>query len=340
MRGKKIILIYLVWWAFCFAVQSAVFIWLKLGIKISLTDSAVSSSLLLVCGHATSNFYRHFQPGKANRFHRLLWGLALTAACVAAQYHLLLWLFPNDVAYQNFMEGSVPIRFLFSLLIIAFMTLITWLWSYMEEKQEQELRRVDAENLSKEAELARLRQQLQPHFLFNSLNSVNALIAFKPDEARTMIQQLSDFMRLTLRKDDKLVPFSEEMEHLQLYLGIEKIRFGHRLDVKISVDDEAGKMLVPPLLLQPIAENAIKFGLYNTTGEVEIKITATGKNGILEIVTQNPFDGTTASPQKGTGFGLSSVQRRLYLLFGRNDLLKTYSRENNFITHIFIPQSK
>ncbi len=261
----------------------------------------------------------------------------MAAVCVAAQRYGLIWLFDYDESYKKFMDESLPVRFLFAVLVIAFMTLITWLWSYMKEKQDEELRRATAESLSKEAELARLRQQLQPHFLFNSLNSVNALIAINPEEARKMIQHLSDFMRLTLKSDDKLVMFSEELKHLELYLGIEKVRFGHRLDVKINVDKPAENFLVPPLLLQPVAENAIKYGLYNTTGEVEIKIKASDKNGILEIITENPFDIQTP---KGTGFGLNAVQRRLYLLYGRNDLLKTYTKENIFITHIFIPQNK
>lgn len=341
MQGKRLLFIYILWWAFCFAVQAGVLYWLGISLQRSLTDALVSASLLVLCGYVTSTFYRFFQPGKSNRFYRLLWALGLTTGCVAVQSHLLVWLFEGDAEYEKFMEGSLPLRFLFSLLIIAFMTLITWLWSYLKEKQEEEKRRLDAANLSREAELARLRQQLQPHFLFNSLNSVNALIAIDAEEARRMVQQLSDFMRMTLRKDDELVPFSEELHHLQLYLGIEKVRFGHRLDIKIEAGEECMTLMLPPLLLQPVAENAIKFGLYNTTGSVEIRITAQKKDGMLEIITENPFDATAQNPsQKGTGFGLASIRRRLYLLFGRSDLLKTSARENIFITHILIPQKK
>jgi LytS/YehU family sensor histidine kinase len=123
-----------------------------------------------------------------------------------------------------------------------------------------------------------------------------------------------------------------------LYLEIEKIRFGHRLQTEISISEKAKDAFIPPLLLQPIVENAIKFGLYDTTGEVLIKIQANQENNQLNITISNPFDPETSSPTRGTGFGLASVQRRLFLLFGRNDSLKTMTRDNHFITSIIIPQ--
>src|SRR5690606_14447843 len=131
-----------------------------------------------------------------------------------------------------------------------------------------EKRTKTAQELAREAELSKLRQQLQPHFLFNSLNSISALAGTRPEEARKMIHQLSDFFRSTLKKESqKLIPFSEELEHLTLYLEIEKVRFGHRLRTDVTCSNEALMYRIPPLLLQPIVENAIKFGLYDTLGE-------------------------------------------------------------------------
>ena len=92
------------------------------------------------------------------------------------------------------------------------------------------------------------------------------------------------------------------------------------------------------MLLQPIVENAIKFGLYDTIGAVEILIEAKNINGQLHVLVQNPYDVETAQPLKGTGFGLASIQRRMYLLFARQDLLQTSTEKNNFITTITIPQ--
>lgn len=154
-----------------------------------------------------------------------------------------------------------------------------------------------------------------------------------------MIHQLSDFLRTTLRKEEEQwVKMEEELQSLELYLEIEKVRFGHRLSTVITKDDESRQMLIPPMLLQPVVENAIKFGLYDTTEDVTICITVSADNDILKVTVQNPFDPETANPRHGTGFGLNSVKRRLYLLFARKDLVETSSKDHVFTTIINIPK--
>ncbi|MGZ5285532.1 MAG: sensor histidine kinase [Flavisolibacter sp.] len=219
------------------------------------------------------------------------------------------------------------------------MALISVLWYTLQEQSASERRKTEAEKLSRDAELFKLRQQLQPHFLFNSLNSINALIQSRPEQARKMVQQLSDFLRGTLKKDEQQwTSFQDELQHLELYLEIEKVRFGHRLTTTIQYEPGIELLKLPALLLQPVVENAIKFGLYDTTGEITIRIEGRQEDGQLVISVSNPFDPETSSPKKGTGFGLNSVQRRLYLLFARNDLLATVTVSNIFITTIKIPQ--
>lgn len=221
------------------------------------------------------------------------------------------------------------------------MSIISMLWYTLQEQQETEKRKTEAEKLAREAELFKLRQQLQPHFLFNSLNSISALTGIEPEKARHMIQQLSDFLRGTLRKDEmQWTTLKEELEYLQLYLDIEKVRFGYRLQTAITCPDEVLALKLPSLLLQPVVENAIKFGLYDTTGEVTIEIKAASLDNTLQVTVSNPFDPETAQPLHGTGFGLTSVKRRLYLLFARQDLLQTTSNNNQFITIITIPQQQ
>jgi LytS/YehU family sensor histidine kinase len=129
----------------------------------------------------------------------------------------------------------------------------------------------------------------------------------------------------------------EEIDYLQLYLDIEKVRFGHRLETKVNISEEAAKMYLPALILQPIVENAIKFGLYDTTDIVTISIEAEVTLHGLSIKVSNPYDPETSIVSKGTGFGLSSIQRRLFLLYGRNDLLKITTIENTFISTLEIP---
>ena len=152
-----------------------------------------------------------------------------------------------------------------------------------------------------------------------------------------MIQQLSDFLRGTLRKEQReWTTLEEELQHLQLYLEIEKVRFGHRLNATIENNAEGARL--PVMLLQPVVENAIKFGLYDTTDVITISVEAKHAEKFLVLQVKNPFDPETSIPKKGTGFGLSSVQRRLVLLFARHDLLQTETAGTIFITTIKIPQ--
>jgi LytS/YehU family sensor histidine kinase len=214
-----------------------------------------------------------------------------------------------------------------------------WLFFYIKEHQQNELREKETEKLMREAELSGLRQQFQPHFIFNSLNSISALAGTNPSLARKMIEQLSDFLRGTVKKESNLlVSLKDEFNHLQLYLDIEKVRFGHRLIAEAKADEIALEMKLPSLLLQPVLENAIKFGLYDTVGEVVISLVAKAEKNYLVVEIKNPFDPSSASSKPGTGFGLNSVQRRLSLLFYRNDLLTTQQDENTFTTAIKIPQ--
>jgi two-component system LytT family sensor kinase len=128
------------------------------------------------------------------------------------------------------------------------------------------------------------------------------------------------------------------LQYLELYLDIEKVRFGHRLTTLIENDETSLTMRLPPMLLQPIVENAIKFGLYDTMDAVTISIRARTEGSYVRIEVQNPFDPETTRPKKGAGFGLSSIQRRLYLLFARPDLLETRVENDQFITIVKIPQ--
>jgi len=147
------------------------------------------------------------------------------------------------------------------------------------------------------------------------------------------------FLRGTVKKEsNQLVPLQDEFNHLQLYLDIEKVRFGHRLIAEVKAGPDALTMKLPSLLLQPVLENAIKFGLYDTVGEVVITVEGKTEQNNLIVEIKNPFDPTSAPLKPGTGFGLNSIQRRLALLFYRNDLLTTQQNENTFTTTIKIPQ--
>lgn len=338
-NSRKFTAVFIAWWVFWALIQTLLIHRFGIPWITALEDSFISSTLLGLASFGAITLYRYYQPGKNNRMYRLFFAFALSLLFCAAVHWTLRYLFAADLLYLDFLAASMPLRFIISFLIIAFVTILNWVWNTMLDQQRFEDRRKEAEQLVKDAELSSLRQQLQPHFLFNSLNSISALAGSKPNEARKMIQQLSDFLRGTLKKDEqKTVPLREELEHLGLYLEIEKVRFGHRLNIEILAAEESLGALLPPLLLQPIVENAIKFGLYDTIGQITISLSSGIENAYLGIEIRNPFDPKTQNTNQGTGFGLVSIQRRLLLLYSRNDLLATEKKDAQFITKLKIPQ--
>ncbi len=335
---RQVLITFTTWWILWLVLHYFVVHYYGVNSGAAITDSVVNTVLLTLTAVGIYNTLRFYRPARGNVIYLRIWAVLHSITLLFLHRWLATQLHP-DAAYLHFLDQSMPIRFCYMLLMTAIITIINALWFVMEEEREKQARQISATQMAREAELSKLRQQLQPHFLFNSLNSINALVGTKPEEARKMIHQLSDFLRGTLRKDDQqLVPLKDELHHLKLYLDIEKVRFGHRLQTIVIHDEESDEMMLPSLLLQPVVENAIKFGLYDTTESITIKITATTSAHMLEIRVENPFDEATSKPKEGTGFGLTSIQRRLYLLYARNDLLQTTEHENLFITTIKIPQ--
>lgn len=333
------VLFFATWW----------FVWLVFQVSLlqnagipavkALADAAVSNILLAGFCLLVFNNLRYYLPKKEKYLYVLLMGSALGGIWLLLVKLILKALYQKDTVYIQLLQQSSSIRFAAAFLMIVCFTAIGILWFSQKEQREENERRIAMEQLAKEAELNKLRQQLQPHFLFNSLNSISALTGQQPEKARHMIQQLSDFLRGTIRNESmQWVSLQEELDYLQLYLDIEKVRFGHRLQTNITYDEAAKTFKIPPLLLQPLVENAIKFGLYDTVGEVEILIVAKNNNGMLEVKVENPYDAATSGSVKGTGFGLASIKRRLFLLYGRQDLLQIKREAATFITIVIIPQ--
>lgn len=305
----------------------------------SIIDGLIANTLLLLACILVMHTLRFYLPRGKQYINIFSICVFLSIIWLLVTKLLLTLTLGHNPGYSDLLHQSLSIRFSISFLLLGCVTMISILWFNQLEQKEFEERKVDAENLAKEAELFKLRQQLQPHFLFNSLNSINALIGTRPEEARKMVQQLSDFLRGTIKKEEtQWVTLQEELQYLQLYLDIEKVRFGNRLSTESKINEQTLSLKLPALLLQPIVENAIKFGLYDTTDETLIQLFATLEDKNLVIRVSNPFDPETSSPKQGAGFGLKSIQRRLYLLFARADLLSTNIKENIFTTIVKIPQ--
>jgi LytS/YehU family sensor histidine kinase len=281
--------------------------------------------------------FRHYTPNRKNGFLLVIFPLLLSGGLVWGHAQLLDWWFAEDAEYLELLETSFLYRWVFLGVVIQLLAVLAVVISKLAGQEELSHREGQLLQLSKDAELAQLRQQLQPHFLFNSLNSIHALVLASPQRAREMVLLLSDFLRGTLRSEGQSrISLSDELKYLGMYFDIERVRFGHRLLVEMEVAPEVESLKIPPLLVQPLVENAIKYGLYGTLGEVKIRVSCKKEENYLLITVQNPFDPQDSGPE-GIGFGLSSIERRLFLIFGRTDLLLKSAENNLFQVQLKLP---
>lgn len=305
----------------------------------SFGDAIISSALIFGFCFLLANNMQYYLP-KSQKLGYVLIISSLLAILNVTLQPLLLGLVFKDSAYDIWQNQALKfVRFIESFLITACVSFWALLWYSRREQEALMHHQAETEQLAKDAELFMLRQQLQPHFLFNSLNSISALTGSHPEKARHMIQQLSDFLRSTLKKEEKRWhSLAEELHTITLYLDIEKVRFGHRLQTAIEITEECKALYLPALLLQPLVENAIKHGLYNTTEDVLIHIAAKIEPNELYITVSNPYHPDETPDATGTGFGLSSIRRRLFLLSGRQDLVRTAQHESIYTVTVIIPQ--
>lgn len=337
---RRFVFVFSAWWLLWSAMQVWILYKLEFSWQTAAIDSLLSNFLLSASCVLISNNLKYYLPQRQRYWYLLALCVLTAGAWLLAIRYAIPYVMPgNDPGYLSFFTRSLPVRFGIAFLAICCMAMISVLWYGFEDQKITARRKSEAEQLTKDAELYKLRQQLQPHFLFNSLNSINALIGTRPQEARSMVQQLSEFLRGTLKREEQQwMPLEEELQYLRLYLDIERVRFGNRLSVEFDTPENTMALRIPAMILQPLVENAIKFGLYDTTGDTSISIRTALQNQVLEITVQNPYDPETAQPRRGTGFGLHSIERRLYLLFARKDLLRTSASLNIFTTQIIIPQ--
>jgi two-component system, LytTR family, sensor kinase len=263
-------------------------------------------------------------------------GVAVTSWFFASKF--LLWqVFPENTDLNSYWDTTVLYRIGTGAFIYGLVVLTYYLIESLTSLAEKKTREAKLESLVRDTELKMLRSQINPHFLFNSLNSVSSLTVTDPDKARMMVIKLSEFMRYALsRKDEKPVSLQSELDNLKLYLDIETVRFGDRLSVEETIDSSCLQTMLPVMLLQPLYENAIKHGVYESTKKVMIRTTVRNIEGFVEINIFNTFD-PEATPVKGTGTGLTNVTRRLELLYGNRAVIKTEKTEDSFTVRIFIP---
>ena len=208
----------------------------------------------------------------------------------------------------------------------------------LETSREAERREAEARVLAGDAELRALKAQINPHFLYNSLNSISALTSVDAARARHMCILLSDFLRSTLGMGERQsIPLGEEFELLRRYLAIEKVRFGARLSVEESIAENCEAQMVPPLLLQPLVENAVVHGIANVVDEGILRLTAarTPEQGIA-ITIENSFD-PDAPPSRRNGIGQANVRKRLHSRYGNRASLRAAADGDRYRVEITLP---
>ncbi|MFO8002119.1 MAG: histidine kinase [Marinilabilia sp.] len=269
---------------------------------------------------------------------------------VTAAITLILWLgvsfmltklfLENDQTYMTFTRQSIPFRATVGLLLLVLLISMYHFFGFYKHLEEKNLREEQLKKMVKEAELKALKAQLNPHFLFNSLNSISSLTISDPDGAREMLTQLSDFLRYSLKNNNEaLLPLEEEIRNMRRYLEIEKVRFGDRLNSAFEIPMPCYDWPVPAMLLQPVYENAIKHGLYESVDPITIRTYCSVKEDFLDLSIINNFD-PDSTPQKGEGVGLENVRSKLFLFYNRTDLMSINRENNHFEIRFMLPKNK
>jgi two-component system, LytTR family, sensor kinase len=317
---------------------------LILGNGVDVLDAIVQvcAFLLTFAVIGTSIWYViKFSTIEDNSFWRII-----IAHSIAASIIIFIWMYFGMVIMKLFHPITLEREknqfanliftgyFLYTIYVIFFYAL-NYYNGFMEKiRSEGKLKA-----LVKEAELYALKSQINPHFLFNSLNSISSLTMTDPEKAQEMVINLSQLMRYSLKHDqNEKVSFKQELENNKLYLHIEKVRFGKKLNPSFDINEECLKAEIPNMILQPLYENAIKYGVYESTESVDV---FTGcqmtKDGGLEVTIKNTYDPDVLS-KKGEGIGLRNIRERLQIIYGNPGLLKVEDNKKEFKVTLTIPQ--
>ncbi|MES2901687.1 MAG: histidine kinase [Pseudomonadota bacterium] len=280
---------------------------------------AVPVTLVYACATGFSSYYVCRAYPLANKSFTSI----LLVFCFAAMVSGALWsaicVFWNGLwnslgpELSPFMKGTI---FGLGVILYGLSAFAHYLGIEFERARAAERRELESKLMAQEAELRMLRTQIDPHFLFNSLNSISALTAINPAGAREMTLQLAEFFRHTLGLEaHRKVTLAAETKLVLHFLAIEKVRFGARLNVEQDVEADASDCLLPPMILQPLVENAVKHGIGGLPAGGIIRIVARRAASILRISVENDVD-DDQSTKAGNGIGLANVRQRLATIYG------------------------
>jgi sensor histidine kinase YesM len=305
-------------------------------------DALLFSSLFAVMGMAVWYVVKFSGLDSASVLNtmvtHLVAGGVLVFVIVISGETFLDAFFANDNEFYSLKSPYHLYRLLVGSLIYIFLAINFYLIVYYEEYRSRKIRQVELDQHLKYAELNLLKAQINPHFIFNSLNSISSLTLTNAEKAHEMVILLADFLRYSIHKNaDQLVKLEQEIEAIELFLAIEKIRYGERLKVEVSCDEKSKIKLLPALILQPLVENAIKYSLYETDLNSNILINCQSTANELQVEIANNYS-KDAVVTKGEGIGLRNVRSRLGLVYNRHDLLETDEAGNLYKVIITFPQ--
>ena len=287
---------YLVFWtvlAFLFILL--LYIGTQIGLTASITDGLVFTFLLGGIG-LTLWYPARYIPIEKNSAIKIILGHSLgalitTVIWLSLGYFILTGVFNFKITYPPFFYSTLAWRILIGLLFYSLFVSFYYMIIYYTGFHEREIKEAELKSLVTEAELKSLKFQINPHFIFNSLNSMSALTELDPAKAKKMILKLADFLRYILKTNElEKNKLSEELKNIGLYLDIERIRFEDKFEYIEELDKGCSNVEIPSMILQPLFENAIKHAVYETLDKVTLKLICKIQNGFLKIVVQNNFD--------------------------------------------------
>ena len=311
---------------------------------LSIADSFVSNLLIAITCFLYWYVVKFISPQRQGMTEMLVSHLVGVGLSVIILIHLgghiLTLAFANNIDYHQFYNQSILFRALLGMLYFATTILLYYLLLYIEDINEQIKKEAALQNLLKQTSLDMLMFQINPHFLFNSLNSISSLTITSPSLAREMVIKLADFFRASLSQESsEMQTLKEELDQMNLYLEIEKVRFESRLVVEYSIDEACYEFLVPKMIMQPLYENAIKFGMYEQLDTLTISTSCTACEDALTIKISNKSD-TDINHRKGMGIGIKNVKERLMLIYGMDHLVSATQMDGVFTISLTIPRNK
>ncbi|WP_159518729.1 sensor histidine kinase [Sunxiuqinia indica] len=267
-------------------------------------------------------------------------------------YHLIgasilnaIWIYLGFISIKVIDSGNLyllydtlPGRIFSGYVMYVIFVLFFLAINYYQSLKEKIKKEAELKSLIREAELSALKSQINPHFLFNSLNSIASLTMSFPEKAHEMVINLSRFMRYALQHDqDETVSLKDELENIKLYLSIEKVRFGKKLNPVFEVEESCHNFQIPNMILQPLYENAIKYGVYEATEPVSITTSCATENGNMLIVIENDYDAESIR-NRGEGIGLRNIRQRLELIYGTSELIRITDLKTSFKIELLLPK--